>query len=77
MNRTFTQPGSPGMGAPGGCRRGQQGRLLHRPGMMGGMLGGLAMGFLGAGLFGMLTGGSLFSGSAACRRSSACCCRSA
>jgi predicted lipid-binding transport protein (Tim44 family) len=30
--------------------------------MMGGMLGGLAMGFLGAGLFGMLTGGSLFSG---------------
>jgi len=29
---------------------------------MGGMLGGLAMGFLGAGLFGMLTGGSLFSG---------------
>ena len=30
--------------------------------MMGGMLGGLAMGFLGAGLFGMLTGGGLFSG---------------
>ncbi len=30
--------------------------------MMGGMLGGLAMGFLGAGLFGMLSGGGLFSG---------------
>src|SRR6476659_5347341 len=61
MNRTFTQPGSPGMGAPAAAGA-AKGGFFNRPGMMGGMLGGLAMGFLGAGLFGMLTGGSLFSG---------------
>ena len=54
FNRTFTQPGSPGVGAPAG------GGFFNRPGM--GMLGGLAAGFLGAGLFGMLFGGGLFSG---------------
>ncbi len=61
INRSVTQPGSPGMtqtaarppvAAPSG-------------GMFGGMrgiFGGLALGFLGAGLFGMLTGGGFFSG---------------
>jgi predicted lipid-binding transport protein (Tim44 family) len=54
FNRTFTQPGSPGLGAPAG------GGFFNRPGM--GMLGGLAAGFLGAGLLGMLFGGGMFSG---------------
>ena len=61
MNRTFTQPGAPGVGAPA-AGAAARGGFFNRPGMMGGMLGGLAMGFLGAGLFGMLTGGGLFSG---------------
>src|SRR5579859_2467018 len=52
FNRTFSQPNSPGMSSPTG--RG----LFNR----GGLLGGLAAGFLGAGLFGMLFGGGLFSG---------------
>src|SRR6201747_1128913 len=54
FNRTMTQPGSPGVGAPAG------GGFFNRPGM--GMLGGLAAGFLGAGLLGMLFGGGMFSG---------------
>src|SRR5262245_59690437 len=54
MNRTMTQPGSPS--APAANRGG----FFNRPGM--GMLGGLAAGFLGAGLLGMLFGGGLFSG---------------
>jgi predicted lipid-binding transport protein (Tim44 family) len=54
IQRTITQPGSPGLGAPVG------GGFFNRPGM--GMLGGLAAGFLGAGLFGMLFGGGMFSG---------------
>ena len=62
MNRTFTQPGTPGVGAPAAAGAASKGGFFNRPGMMGGMLGGLAMGFLGAGLFGMLTGGGLFSG---------------
>src|ERR1700730_783839 len=53
FNRTFTQPGSPGLGSPGGG-------FFNRPGR--GMLGGLAAGFLGAGLLGMLFGGGMFSG---------------
>ena len=61
MNRTFTQPGTPAAGAAA-TGAAAKGGFFNRPGMMGGMLGGLAMGFLGAGLFGMLTGGSLFSG---------------
>jgi predicted lipid-binding transport protein (Tim44 family) len=61
MNRTFTQPGTPAAGNPA-AGAANKGGFFNRPGMMGGMLGGLAMGFLGAGLFGMLTGGSLFSG---------------
>ena len=58
FNRTFSQPNNPGTNptAGGGLFRG--GGLFNRPGL----LGGLAAGFLGAGLFGMLFGGGLFSG---------------
>ncbi len=58
FNRTFTQPGSSSVGTTGG--------VFNRPGGFfnrgSGLLGGLAAGFLGAGLFGMLFGGGLFSG---------------
>jgi predicted lipid-binding transport protein (Tim44 family) len=50
FNRTLTEPGS--SGAMGGG-------LFSRPG---GMFRGLAAGFLGAGLLGMLFGGGMFSG---------------
>jgi len=53
FNRTITQPGSAGFGTPGGG-------FFSRPGM--GLFGGLAAGFLGAGLLGMLFGGGLFGG---------------
>src|SRR6266853_2129220 len=56
FNRTMTQPGSPGVGAPAAAGGG----FFNRPGM--GMRGGLAAGFLGAGLLGMLFGGGMFSG---------------
>src|SRR4030081_431082 len=58
FNRTMTQPGSPGMNA--GAAGAAKGGFFNRPGM--GMLGGLAAGFLGAGLLGMLFGGGMFSG---------------
>src|SRR3954463_12328632 len=51
MQRTITQPGNTGgfnTAAP------NRGGFFNRPGM--GMLGGLAAGFLGAGLLGMLFG---------------------
>ena len=54
FNRTITQPGSPGLGTPAG------GGFFNSPGRS--MLGGLAAGFLGAGLLGMLFGGGMFSG---------------
>jgi predicted lipid-binding transport protein (Tim44 family) len=54
FDRTMTQPSRPNVGAPVG------GGFFNRPGM--GMLGGLAAGFLGAGLFGMLFGHGLFGG---------------
>jgi predicted lipid-binding transport protein (Tim44 family) len=54
FNRTITQPGSPGLGSPVG------GGFFNRPG--GGLLRGLAAGFIGAGLFGLLFGGGMFSG---------------
>ena len=60
MNRTMTQPGSPGMAGPAAAGAAAKGGFFNRPGM--GMLGGLAAGFLGAGLLGMLFGGGLFSG---------------
>jgi predicted lipid-binding transport protein (Tim44 family) len=53
FNRTVTNPTSPG-GTPAG------GGFFNRPGM--GMFGGLAAGFLGAGLLGMLFGGGMFGG---------------
>src|SRR5258707_4033601 len=56
FNRTITQPGSPGVGAPSNVGGG----FFNRPGS--GLLGGLAAGFLGAGLLGMLFGGGMFSG---------------
>ena len=55
FNRTFTEPGSSGLGASTAG-----GGFFNRPG--GGMLRGLAAGFLGAGLLGMLFGGGLFGG---------------
>jgi predicted lipid-binding transport protein (Tim44 family) len=57
LNRTFTQPGSPGIGAPAAAGGGFFNRLGGR-----GLLGGLAAGFLGAGLLGMLFGGGMFGG---------------
>src|ERR1700710_2489456 len=57
VNRTMTQPGSPGMGTAAGAAKDG---FFNRPGM--GMLGGLAAGFLGAGLLGMLFGGGMFGG---------------
>jgi predicted lipid-binding transport protein (Tim44 family) len=54
FNRTITQPGSPGPGSSVG------GGFFNRPG--GGLLRGLAAGFIGAGLFGLLFGGGMFSG---------------
>src|SRR3954452_8875716 len=57
FNRTMNQPGTPGVGAPAANTGGG---FFNRPGM--GMLGGLAAGFLGAGLLGMLFGGGMFSG---------------
>jgi predicted lipid-binding transport protein (Tim44 family) len=59
FNRTFSQPGNVGAPASGGLFN-RPGGLFGRPG--GGLLGGLAAGFLGAGLFGMLFGGGMFSG---------------
>src|SRR3982074_3548751 len=56
FSRTMTQPSSPGVGAPAAAGGG----FFNRPGM--GMLGGLAAGFLGAGLLGMLFGCGMFSG---------------
>lgn len=62
MQRTITQPGSPGMGAPAagaaGAATAAKGGMFSRPGL----LGGLAAGFLGAGLLGMMFGGGLFGG---------------
>jgi predicted lipid-binding transport protein (Tim44 family) len=54
FNRTFSQPGSPGLGSSYG------GGMFNRPG--GGLLRGMVGGFLGAGLFGLLFGGGMFSG---------------
>ncbi|KIZ33327.1 MULTISPECIES: Tim44 domain-containing protein [Rhodopseudomonas] len=59
FNRTITQPGTAATGAAG-AGAAAKGGMFNRPGM--GMLGGLAAGFLGAGLLGMLFGGGMFSG---------------
>jgi predicted lipid-binding transport protein (Tim44 family) len=57
INRTMTQPGSPGMAAPGARPP------IMQPGGFGrGLMGGLLGGLLGAGLFGMLFGGGFLGG---------------
>jgi len=53
FNRSITQPNGTSAPAAGGG-------FFNRPGR--GLLGGLAAGFLGAGLLGMLFGGGMFSG---------------
>lgn len=60
FNRTYSQPGGPGMSGPAAGAAANKGGFFNRPGM--GMLGGLAAGFLGAGLLGMLFGGGFLSG---------------
>src|SRR5882757_2250863 len=57
INRSMTQPGSPGMAAPGARPPVTQPGGFGR-GLMGGLLGGL----LGAGLIGMLMGGGFLGG---------------
>jgi predicted lipid-binding transport protein (Tim44 family) len=59
MERTMTQPGQPGtaVGRPASPAA-QPGGLFNRPGL----LGGLAAGFLGAGLLGLLFGNGLLGG---------------
>jgi predicted lipid-binding transport protein (Tim44 family) len=56
MQRTITQPGQPG--GLNTARPATTGSWFNRPGL----LGGLAAGFLGAGLFGLLFGHGLFGG---------------
>ena len=62
MQRTVTQPAQPGatVGSPAAAGGG----FFNRPGGMfgGGLLGGLAAGFIGAGLFGMLFGHGFMGG---------------
>lgn len=58
MERSATQPTNPGLGAPAAAGAASKGGFFNRPGL----LGGLAAGFLGAGLFGMLFGGGLSGG---------------
>lgn len=56
MQRSVTQPNRPSTAAPAA-------QAAARPGLFGGgMLGGLAAGFIGAGLFGMLFGHGMFGG---------------
>lgn len=58
INRTMTQPGSPGMAAAPGARP-----PVTQPGGFGrGLMGGLLGGLLGAGLIGMLMGGGFLGG---------------
>jgi len=63
IERTMTQPGQPGtVGSPAAARPAPApapaGGFFNRPGL----LGGLAAGFLGAGLFGMLFGHGMMGG---------------
>ena len=61
INRTMTQPGTPGAATSTAARP----PVAQPGGMFGGargMLGGLALGLLGAGLIGMLIGGGFLSG---------------
>jgi predicted lipid-binding transport protein (Tim44 family) len=60
IERSMTSPGQPGstFTRPGAASAPQAGGMFSR----GGLLGGLAAGFLGAGLFGMLFGSGFLSG---------------
>jgi predicted lipid-binding transport protein (Tim44 family) len=60
MQRTITQPSQPGSAAAAARPAAQSNSWFNRPGM--GLLGGLAAGFLGAGLFGMLMGHGFMGG---------------
>jgi predicted lipid-binding transport protein (Tim44 family) len=59
INRSMTQPGTPGAATTAARPAQQPGGMF---GGARGLLGGLALGFLGAGLFGMLFGGGFLSG---------------
>src|SRR5262249_19584834 len=58
MERSMTRPGQPGAVGRQAAPATQPGGFFNRPGL----LGGLAAGFLGAGLFGLLFGHGLFGG---------------
>ncbi len=58
FERSATQPSNPGLGSAATAGAANRGGFFNRPGL----LGGLAAGFLGAGLFGMLFGGGLSGG---------------
>lgn len=61
IERSTTQPGT--FARPNAATPGVGGGMFNRPGLFGGgLLGGLAAGFLGAGLFGLLFGHGLFGG---------------
>lgn len=61
IERSTTQPGT--FARPNAATTGMGGGMFNRPGLFGGgLLGGLAAGFLGAGLFGLLFGHGLFGG---------------
>ncbi|MEW6449646.1 MAG: TIM44-like domain-containing protein [Pseudomonadota bacterium] len=64
IERSMTTPGQAGAQAarPGAPAAAQPGGFFNRPGMMGGLMGGLAAGFLGAGLFGLLSGSGFMGG---------------
>lgn len=65
IERSMTRPGQPGSATaarPGAPAAAQPGGFFNRPGMIGGIMGGLAAGFLGAGLFGMLSGAGFVGG---------------
>ena len=62
INRSMTQPGQPGMAQNTAARPPAAAPSGGMFGGMRGIFGGLALGFLGAGLFGMLTGGGFLSG---------------
>ena len=58
IERSMTQPGQPGSTFGQRAARPTCRRLVHRPGLLGGMVAG----FLGAGLFGMLFGNGFMGG---------------
>jgi len=58
IERTMTQPAAPGAAARPTTPATQPGGFFNRPGL----LGGLAAGFLGAGLFGLLFGNGMLGG---------------